>query len=115
MLISPLIYKIETHMIYQKLALFHIYLMKKCITACYKIRHRDSILKTKFQNFHIKFLNSDFSVSNALNATKSLGDALCSPLEGSVSQNVDLGPGYFLMLCRNFVRVFFHYFFRFIS
>ena len=102
-------------MIYQKIALFYIHLMIQCITASYKIRYRDSTLKTKFQDFHIKFLNSDFSVSNALNATKSLGDALCSPLEGSMSQNFDLGPGYFFMLCRKFVKVFFHYFSRFIS
>ena len=115
MLTSPLIYTIETHMIYQKIALFHIHFMIQCITACYKICLRDITLKTKFQNFHIKFLNSDFSVSNALNITKFLGDALCSPLEGSVSQNFDLGPGYFFMLCRKFVKVFFHYFLCFMS
>ena len=86
MSISSLIYEIETHTIYQKIALFHIYLMIQGITACYKNRHRDSTLKTKFQNVHTKFLNSDFSVSNALNVTKFLGDALCGPLEGSVSR-----------------------------
>ena len=85
------------------------------ITACHKIRHRDSTLNTKFQNFHITFLNSDFSVSNALDVTKFSGGALCSLLEGSLSQNFDLGPGYFFMLCSKFVRVFFHYFLRFIS
>ena len=67
--------------------------MIQCITACYKICLRDITLKTTFQNFHINFLNSDFSVINALNTTKFLGHALCSPLEGRVSQNVDLGPG----------------------
>ena len=60
---------------------------------CYKIGYRDITLKQKFHNFRIKFLNSDFSVSIALNVTKFLGDALCSPLEGRVSQNFDLGPG----------------------
>ena len=93
MLTYPLIYKIETHMIYQKIALFHIHSMIQCITSCFKIRLRDITLKTKFQIFHIKFLNSDFSVGNALNITKFIGDALCSPLEGIMSQNFDLGPG----------------------
>ena len=46
-------------------------------------------LETKFQNFHINILNSDFSVENAIDVTKSLEDALCSPAEGSVSQNFD--------------------------
>ena len=87
--------------------------MVQGITACYKIRHRDITLKTEFQNFYIKFLNSDFLVSNPLNVTKFLGNALCSHLEGSVSQNFDLGPGYFLMLCRKFVKVFFHFFLHF--
>ena len=115
MLISPLIYKIETHMIYQEIALFPIYLMIQGLTACYKIRHRDIILKTKFQNVHITFLNSDFSVSIVVNATKFLGDAFCSHFEGSMSQNSNLGPGYFFMLCRKFVKVFFHYFLSFMS
>ena len=89
--------------------------MGTLITACYKIHHGNSTLNAKFQNFHIKFLNSVFSVSNALDVTKFPGGALCSLLEGSVSQNFDLGPGYFFMLCRKFVKVFFHYFLRFIS
>ena len=55
----------------------------------------------------------DFSVSNALNVNTFLGNALCSPLEGSMSQNFDLGPGYFFMLCRKFVKVFFSLFFTF--
>ena len=76
---------------------------------------KDITLKTKFQNFHIKFLNSDFSVSNALNITKFLGDALCSPLEENVSQNFNLGPRYLFMLCRKFVKVLFHYFLCFMS
>ena len=56
-----------------------------CFTVCYKIGYRDITLNIKFQNVHIKFLNSDLSISNALNVTKFLGDALCSPVEGSVS------------------------------
>ena len=72
-------------------------------------------LKTTFQNFHIIFSNSDSSVDIVIKLTKSLGDVLCSPLEGNVSQNVNLGPGYFFMLCRKFVKVLFHYFICFMS
>ena len=72
-------------------------------------------LKIIFQNFHFQFLNSDFSVDNVLNVTKLIGYVLCIPLEGSVSQNFDLGLGYFFMLCRKFVKVFFHYFLCYIS
>ena len=54
---------------------------------------KDMTLKTIFQNFHIKFLNSDFSVDNGSNVTKSIGQVLCIALKGSVSQNFDLGPG----------------------
>ena len=73
------------------------------------------ILKTIFQNFHIDFLNIDFSVNNESNVTKLIGHVLCITPKGSVSQNVDLGLGYFFMLCRKFVKVFFHYFLCFIS
>ena len=72
-------------------------------------------LKTIFQNFHINFLNSDFSVNNESNVTKLTEHVLCITPEGSVSQNFDLGLGYFFMLCRKFVKVFFHYFLCFIS
>ena len=82
---------------------------------CPKNNHRYRTLKTIFQNFRTKFLNSDFSVKNDSNATKSIGYVLCIILDGSVSQNVDLGLGYFFMLCRNFVKVFFHYFLCFTS
>ena len=57
-------------------------------------------LKTKFQNFHIKFLNSDFSVDNESNVTKLIGYVPCILLEGNMSQN-------FLMLCRKFVKLIF--------
>ena len=53
------------------------------------------------------------AVDNTLNATNFLEDVLSSPLEGSVSQNFDLGPGYFFMLCRTFVKVFCHSLLRF--
>ena len=89
MLTSPLTYMIETHMIYKKIALFHVHYFHYTMYYCMlQDCLRDITFKTKFQNFHIKFLNSDFSVSNALNVTKFLGDAFCSPLKGSVSQNL---------------------------
>ena len=47
-------------------------------------------LKTIFQNFHIIFLNSDFSVNNESNVIKLKGYVLCDTLEGSVSQNFDI-------------------------
>ena len=65
---------------------------------CYKNCHRDRTLKRTFQNVHINFMNSDFSVDN---------------VEGSVSQNVYLGPGHFFMLCRKLRNVFFHCCFTF--
>ena len=72
-------------------------------------------LKTIFKNFHIKFSNSDFSFDNESNVTKSIGQVLCIALEGSVSQNFDLGPGLFFMLCRNFGKISFQYYLRFMS
>ena len=67
-------------------------------------------LKMRFQIFHIQFLNSDFSIDNESNVAKLIGHALCIPLEGSVSQIFELGLSYFFLLCRKFVKVFFHYF-----
>ena len=49
-------------------------------------------MKTIFQNFHIRVLNSDFLVCNALNVTKLLWDVLCSLFEVRGSHNFDLGP-----------------------
>ena len=71
-------------------------------------------LKTIFQNFHIIFLNSDFSVNNESNVIKLIGYVLCNTLEGSVSPNFDLGLGYSFMLCRKSVKIFFHPFLCFI-
>ena len=71
---------------------------------CYKNCYRKIILKAAFQKFDINFLNSDFSIANSSNVTKSLGDFLCNVLEGSVSQNFDLGLSYIFKLCRKFVK-----------
>ena len=51
------------------------------------------MLKTTFENYHINFSNSDFSVDIASMCFKFLGHVLHSSPEGSVSQNFDLGPG----------------------
>ena len=53
-------------------------------------------LKKIFLNFHIKIFNSDFSVTNESNVTKSIGHVLDILLEGKVSQNVDIGLVLFL-------------------
>ena len=55
----------------------------------YKKHDRDMKINKIFQNVHINILNSDFSVDNSLNATKSPGDVPCSTLEGSMSQNFE--------------------------
>ena len=70
-------------------------------------------LKTIFQNFHINFFNSDFSVNNESNVTRLIGHGLCTIPEGSASQNCNLGLCYLFILCRKFVKIFFHYFFMF--
>ena len=49
--------------------------------------------KTTFENYLIDFLNSDFSVKYTSTCGKFLGYVPHSVLEGSVSQNFDLGPG----------------------
>ena len=51
------------------------------------------MLKTTFENYHINFSNSDFSVDIASICFKILGYVPHSPPEGSMSQNFDLGPG----------------------
>ena len=73
-----------------------------CVLLCVtKTFIRDVTLKTIFQNFHIIFLNSDFSVINESNVTKLIGHVLCITTEGSVSQNFDLGLGYLLCYVEN--------------
>ena len=51
------------------------------------------MLKTEFENIHINFSNSDFSVNNASIYTRFLGYVPNSLPEGSMSQNFYLGPG----------------------
>ena len=75
------------------------------------------MLKTTFKQYHINFSNSDFSQEFNIASifAKFLGYVLHTPPEGSVSQNFDLGPSYFFMLCRNFGKIFFHYYLRSMS
>ena len=73
------------------------------------------MLKTTFEQYHINFSNSDFSLDIASISAKFLGYVLHSPPERSVSQNFDLGLDYFFMLCRNFGKISFHYYLRFMS
>ena len=54
------------------------------------------MLKTTFEQYHINFSNSDFSLDIASISAKFVGYVLHSPPEGSVSQNFDLGLCYFL-------------------
>ena len=49
----------------------------------------------------ILFLNSNFSINTCSIPFKFLEYDVYSLLEGSMSQNFDLGPSYFFMLCRN--------------
>ena len=72
-------------------------------------------LKTTFEQYHINFSNSDFSLDIASISAKFLGYVLHSPPERRKSQNFDLGLGYIFMLCRNFGKIFFHYYLRFMS
>ena len=81
----------------------------------FAIRGKDKTLKTTFENHNINFSNSDFLVDITSICTKLLEYFPYSPPEGSVSQNFDLGPGNFFMLCRNFGKTFFHYYLRFMS
>ena len=71
------------------------------------------MLKTTFQQYYINFSNSNFLLDIASIFVTFLGNVLYTPPEGSVSQNFDLGPCYFFMLCRNFGKIFFHYYLRF--
>ena len=72
-----------------------------CIT---RLIERSECQRNKIENFHINFLNSNFSVDIASIGSELFGYVPHSPPEGSVSQNIDLGPGYFFMLCRNFIK-----------
>ena len=57
--------------------------------------------------FTLLFLNSDFSI-NICSISVNFLENVAYPLpEGSVSQNFDLSPSYFFMLCRNLGKLLF--------
>ena len=58
----------------------------------YKAQHWIRTLKTAFDNFYVNFFNNDFSVDISSITLHISGNVLYT-LEGSVSQNFDLGPG----------------------
>ena len=87
--ISLLIFKIQRHMTYQKIALYDIYPLINSTILYYNAHEKDRLLKKTFENYYIIFLNSDFSVDIASICTKI---RVCLPHntpEGSVSQNFD--------------------------
>ena len=51
------------------------------------------MVKTKLENFHIDFSNSDFSVDISLISAKSLVNVPNNPPQEYISQNFDIGPG----------------------
>ena len=63
MMIFPLIFKVSRHMRHKKIALSCIYLLIESIVLCNNAHNRDGTLKTKLENFHNIFLNSDFSLN----------------------------------------------------
>ena len=93
MIISPLIFKIQRRVTYQKIALDDIYSLIKSIMLYYNAHEKDRLLKKTFENYYINFSNSDFSVDIASICTKVFVYPSHNPTEGSMSQNFDLGPG----------------------
>ena len=89
MLIYPLIFKIQRHMTYQKIALYDIYSLIESIILYYNAHEKDRLFKKTFENYYINFLNSDFSIDIASILTKFLVYLPHNALEGSVSQNFD--------------------------
>ena len=71
------------------------------MVLCKNAHNRGGTLETKPENLHKTFLNSDFSINIYSIFAKFLENVVDSLPGGSVSQNFDLGPSYFLMLCRN--------------
>ena len=59
-----------------------------------------SVVNLKNLNFHIYFLNMDISLTKALSCLKICMYTAEICLEGSVSQNFDIGLSFCLMVCR---------------
>ena len=70
-------------------------------TVFYDMGHtRDGAMKTRLQNFHIIFLNSNISVKYLFNLYKISGECCLMPSQGKRASNFDLGSGYLFMLFR---------------
>ena len=106
MMIFPLRFKVSRHMRYQKIVLYCTYFLIKSIILCDKAHDRDGALKTARGNLYFIFLNSAFSLDIPSILIKLAGNVFYDIIEGSLSQNLDLGPGYFFMLCRNYGTFF---------
>ena len=61
MLISPLIFKIQRHVTYQKIALYDIYSMIKSIILYYNAYEKDRLLKKTFENYYILIFRTAIS------------------------------------------------------
>ena len=57
--------------------------------------------QNKIYIFHLNFLNKDFSVTIAHRPFKFETCILDIQMEGSMSQNFDIGPSFHFMKCRN--------------
>ena len=64
--------------------------------------------------FLIFSLKSDLLINTSSISSKFLGYVVDSFSEGRVSQKFYLGLSYFVMLCRNLEKIFFHYYLHFI-
>ena len=73
------------------------------------------LLSQNLRIFIVFFLNSDFSINICSISSRFLENVGYVLPEGRVSQNIDLGPSYYFMLCRNLEKYFVHYYLRFIS
>ena len=73
----------------------YIYLLIHSILFYNKGHNRDGTLKKELDNFHIIFSNSHFSINICSISSKFLENFLQCLFEGSMSQNLDLGPDYF--------------------
>ena len=74
--ISLLIYEVEHTIDIQKRSSLSYLFSGVMYNLNYTNNYRNKTLKTTFCNLHIRFLNSDFSVDNALNVTKLLWHVL---------------------------------------
>ena len=101
-------------MTYKKNSPFHTCLLSYDIVLYSKVQYWIRTLKKAIENLYVIFFNKKFSVDIASISAELLLNLFNYILEGSVSQNLDLGPCYFFfMLCRYFGKQFFQLLFTF--